>query len=77
MKNFTPLNSTFMAASIIGLLVSILYVPTLSNIWKDAETWSFAFSIVFFAMLVASLLSMTRAPATAQIQEYLPKKKKK
>lgn len=77
MRNFTPLNSAFMAASIIGLVVSVLYIPALSATWKDAQTWSFAFGLIFLVMLAASILSMTRAPTTSQIKECLLKKEVK
>lgn len=49
-----PLNSSFMAASIIGFIVSIWYVhPYIS------QSWGFAFTVFFVLMFIASIISMT------------------
>lgn len=52
-----PLNSTFFLAGIIGFIIAATYViPAIS------VPWGVAFSLVFFAMIVASLYTMRRAP---------------
>jgi len=51
---FVPLKASFMLASIIGLIVSILFIGNLN------KTWSFAFALVFALMFIASLLSTAR-----------------
>lgn len=53
---FAPLSGGFMIASIIGLLFSVFYLI------KNSPSWGLAFAIVFAAMFVASLISMTRGP---------------
>lgn len=60
----TPLNSTFMLTSIIGFIVSALYIPSMADKFPSAPSFAFAFSIVFVAMFIASLISMTYSPIT-------------
>lgn len=49
-----PLKGSFMVFSIIGLLITAYLV--------DDPDYKMAFMIVFIAMFVASLISMTKAP---------------
>ena len=58
---FAPLSSAFLATSIIGFLVSALYISSFSR------TWSFTFGVVFVLMFVASMVSMVRAEPEEQI----------
>ena len=51
-----PLNSAFMAMSIIGFLFSVIYV------WSISMRWGFAFAVVFAVMFIAAMISMTYAP---------------
>ena len=52
----TPLKGSFMAMSIIGFFITAYLVyPTSPN-------YGVAFMIVFIAMFIASLISMTKAP---------------
>jgi len=51
-----PLNSAFMAMSIIGFLFSVIYV------WSISMQWAFAFAVVFAVMFIAAMISMTYAP---------------
>ena len=61
-----PLNTSFMLAGLLGLLVSAFYIyPVLD------PSWGFAFAVVFFAMIIASLISMIRAPARGQLMPKL------
>jgi hypothetical protein len=60
----TPLNSTFMLTSIIGFIVSAFYISSLTYKFPDALSYSFAFSIVFITMFIASLISMSYSPIT-------------
>ncbi len=53
----TPLKGSFMVLAILGFLVTVYIVyPTISI------SYSIAFMIVFAAMFIASLISMTKAP---------------
>jgi len=52
---FAPLNGAFMASSILGVLISLMYVYSIN------AKWGFAFIILFGIMFVASLVSMTLA----------------
>lgn len=49
-----PLNTSFMFAGILGFLVSVIYLP------KYSLNWAFAFGLVFFLMIIAALVSMTK-----------------
>jgi hypothetical protein len=51
-----PLSGSFMVTAIVGLLVSLLFV------YKMSYAWGIAFIIFFAIMLVAALISMTKAP---------------
>ena len=53
---FTPLDSTFTLVSIIGFFVSVLYIMPYIN-----RPWGFAFTIFFFMLFTASMISMTKA----------------
>ena len=51
-----PLKSSFMASAILGFLISAYYV------FPQSYNYGVSFMIVFAAMFVASLISMTKAP---------------
>jgi len=74
----SPLKSSFVAASIIGFLLSVFWLPGADERWNvkfDSQTWSFAFGIVFFLMFVAGVISMLKAPPESQVREYFAPKK--
>ncbi len=52
----TPLKNTFTLIALLGLLISVYMV------YEQSPSFGFAFIIVFAAMLIASLISMTKAP---------------
>jgi len=56
-----PLNASFMAASIIGFVISAIYLSQYSR------NWAFAFGVLFALMFVASLISMQYGPVRAQM----------
>ncbi len=49
-----PLKSSFMVLSIIGFLITAYLVPS--------GDYKIAFMVVFVAMFIASMVSMTKAP---------------
>ena len=51
-----PLKGSFMVFAIVGFLT------TLYLIYPRYTTWGVAFMIVFTAMFIASIISMTKAP---------------
>ncbi len=60
-----PLNSSFMAVSMLGLLVSALYVlPEVSY------RWGFTFIVFFTILFIASLISMVLAEPREDDIEY-------
>jgi hypothetical protein len=53
-----PLSGSFMVTAIVGFLVSMLFV------FKMSATWGVTFMIFFAVMLIAALISMTKAPVS-------------
>ena len=51
-----PLKGSFMATSIVGFLITTYMV------YPKSKDFGIAFMIVFLAMFIASLISMTHAP---------------
>jgi len=51
-----PLKSSFMATSILGILISAYWV------YPQSINYGISFMLVFTAMFIASLISMTKAP---------------
>lgn len=64
MWKVAPLKSSFMLASLLGLLISIVY--TLYG--RISTDWGFALGFLFFLMLIASLISMTYSPIEVQVK---------
>lgn len=57
-----PLTGGYMMTSIVGFLISAIYVYGTSDISKK---WGFTFALFFMLMFVASLISMTYGPDDA------------
>ncbi|MEM2121155.1 MAG: hypothetical protein QXU20_00645 [Candidatus Woesearchaeota archaeon] len=52
----TPLKANFMAASILGIIISAIFIL------PDYPDWGMAFLILFVIMFISSLISMAYAP---------------
>lgn len=61
-RKWAPLNTGFMLTSIIGFFISALYVTQ-----RFSLKVGIAFSVVFFCMFLASIISMGRASPDAQL----------
>lgn len=61
-----PLSSGFFLASILGLLVTLFYFDAIAAT-STGKSFALAFIILFVLMFIASIISMRRAPAGAQI----------
>ena len=77
-RNFVPLTSSFMLTSIVGFMVSVLYVMKLS------ASWGFTFALFFVIMFISSIVSMSHMEAEERygweelaVHEKKGKKKKK
>jgi hypothetical protein len=57
-----PLSGGFMITSIVGFIISSMYI------YPRNTTWGFTFVLFFVLMFVASLISMTYAPAEVQLK---------
>lgn len=57
-----PLGGSFFFISIIGLYVSLIYIV---KKWPD---FGFSFAVIFGIMFVASIISLTYAPAKTLIK---------
>jgi hypothetical protein len=55
-----PLTGGFMITSIAGFLISTFYI------YGASQKWGFTFGLFFVLMFIASLISMTYGPDTAQ-----------
>jgi hypothetical protein len=56
-----PLNTGFLMISMIGFLISALYIP------KFSMTWAFAFGLLFTLMFVASMIAMVHGTPDEQL----------
>ena len=70
-RKITPLSGGFMITSIVGFLISAIYVFPKSN------PWGFAFALFFAIMFIAGMISTTYAPIEAEWELEKRKKKKK
>jgi len=61
MQKVAPLKASFMVTSMIGFLISVVYISRFSS------TWAVAFALVFVLMFIASMISMTRASPDEQL----------
>ena len=59
LKNVAPLKGGFMITSMVGFIISGIYV------FPRSSTWGFTFVIFFMLMFVASMISMTYGPDEA------------
>jgi hypothetical protein len=69
MYKVAPLPATFMFTSIVGFLITALYVMR----WDI--TWGISFLILFAVMFIASFISMTKAPLPEESAPRKPRKK--
>jgi hypothetical protein len=60
-SKIAPLKTSFLITSMIGFLVSALYIPRFSL------TWAFTFGVVFTIMFVASMISMVKGEPGEQL----------
>jgi hypothetical protein len=63
---YAPVSTSLFVVSILGFFISVVYVIQFS------ETWAVAFAIVFIAMFVSSLISMTHAMPGPQLPGRKP-----
>ena len=61
MEQVAPLKASFMVTSMVGFLISVVYIS------KFSVTWAFTFALVFILMFVASMISMVRASPDEQL----------
>ena len=61
LNNVAPLKGGFMITSIVGLIISAIYV------FPRNQPWGFTFTIFFAMMFAASVISMTYGPEEAML----------
>jgi hypothetical protein len=72
MAKFAPLNGAFMATSMLGILISVMYV------YPQSIDFGIASTIIFSIMFISSIISMTLSSPEDFIElEEKPKKKKR
>ncbi len=69
-QEWAPLNSAWFVSSILGVLISVVYVS------KFSVPWAAAFTMVFVAMFFAGMISMRRASPDEQLMLRPPKKRR-
>ena len=67
----TPLSSGFMLTSIVGVLISALYI------YESSPSFGSAFFLFFTLMFIASLVSMTLAPLESEFSIGKEKNRRK
>jgi hypothetical protein len=67
---FAPLSGGYMAGSMLGIFISLMYV------YKQAPDWGITFTIVFSVMFIASVVSMTAAEPKDFIELETKKKRR-
>ncbi len=60
-KNVAPLTGGFMITSMVGFIISAIYV------FPQNYKWGFTLSLFFFLMFVAAMISMTYGPDEAML----------
>jgi ABC-type polysaccharide/polyol phosphate export permease len=65
-----PLSSGFMLTSIVGAIISAMYV------YPKSASFGFAFFLFFVLMFIAALVSMTLAPIEAEFDVKKEKNRK-
>ncbi|MBN2367648.1 hypothetical protein JXC34_01420 [Candidatus Woesearchaeota archaeon] len=68
---FAPISGGYMATSLLGMLISIMYV------YNQSPDWGAAFTLIFVIMFVASIVSMTVAEPDDFVELETKNKKKK
>ena len=61
LSNVAPLKGGYMITSMVGFIISSMYVYDVSN------RWGITFAIFFSLMFVASMISMTYGPDEAML----------
>ena len=71
LTNVAPLKGGYMITSMVGFIVSSIYV------FPRSQTWGFTFTIFFALMFVASIISMTYGPEEAMLHAGHERERKK
>ena len=61
LTNVAPLKGGYMITSMVGFIISAVYV------FPNSNTWGFTFTMFFTLMFVASMISMTYGPDEAML----------
>lgn len=64
MFKVAPLSSSFMLVSMLGFMIVIIY----TGYGRIPLPWGFALGFVFALMFIASIISMTFAPARLEME---------
>ena len=59
-----PLPAGFMLTSIIGMMLSFIWVL------PQSPTWGIALGLIFIVMFVSSVISMTYGPTEVELEYY-------
>jgi hypothetical protein len=62
--SIAPLPAGFMLTSLVGLLLSVMWI------YPQSASWGLGIGIIFAIMLVSSLISMTYGPTDVELEYY-------
>jgi len=63
MRDYYPFSYGFILTSIVGFLISAIYVMNID------KSWGFTFSLFFAMMFIASMISMSKITAHLQVKQ--------
>ncbi|MCX6710007.1 MAG: hypothetical protein NTV63_03595 [Candidatus Woesearchaeota archaeon] len=64
LTNVAPLHTSFMLTSVIGMILSGMWLYP-----RDAS-WGIGIGLIFAIMFISSLISMTYGPTEIELREY-------
>ena len=67
-SDLTLSNASFMATSLLGLVLSLMFII------PESLSWGIAFSLTFMIMFISSLISLERGPVDLT-KEYIAREK--
>ena len=64
-----PTSTSFLVAALVGLILSVFWIPQYSI------SWAYAFGFLFLLMIISAFVSMTKATPDSQLGPRTKRKK--
>jgi len=68
MVDYYPFSYGYILTSIVGFLISAMYIMNIS------KTWGFTFALFFSMMFIASMISLSKVTADMQVRKEKAKR---